>query len=58
MAISTILLEFLHLYEKHYPNPADEIQETAEELELDFVKEDLDKTLSSMKLGTTSIHAH
>ena len=49
------LLEFLQLYEKHYPNPADEIQETAEELELDFIKEDLEKTLSSMKLGTTRI---
>ena len=51
------LLEFLHLYEKHYPNPDSEITEQAEELEIDFIKEDLDSILSAMKVGTDRIRA-
>ncbi len=49
------LIEFVQLYETHYPDPVEEIQEQAEELEIDFVKEDLSKTLSAMKEGTTRI---
>ncbi|MGB7484547.1 MAG: ATP-binding protein, partial [Phormidesmis sp.] len=49
------LLAFLQLYEKHYPNPAAEIQAQAEDLEIDFLKEDMEKTLSSMKVGTQRI---
>ena len=49
------LLSFLHLYETHYPNPVAEIELRAEEIDIDFVKEDLDKTLASMKVGTARI---
>jgi two-component system, NtrC family, sensor kinase len=49
------LIEFLELYETHYPNPDSEIQLHAENLEIDFIKEDLGKTLSSMKMGTERI---
>ena len=49
------LLAFLTLYESHYPGPHKEIQEQAEDLDLDFIKEDLGKTLSSMKVGTDRI---
>jgi len=49
------LLAFLQLYEKHYPNPSAELQAQAEDLEIDFIKEDLEKTLSSMKVGTQRI---
>ena len=49
------LLAFLTLYEAHYPGPHKEIQAQAEDLDLDFIKEDLGKTLSSMKVGTERI---
>jgi two-component system, NtrC family, sensor kinase len=49
------LLEFVQLYQKHYPNPVDEIRERAEELDLDFLQGDLIKMLDSMKIGTDRI---
>jgi two-component system NtrC family sensor kinase len=49
------LLEFVQLYQKHYPNPVDEIQERAEALDLEFLQEDLLKMLSSMKMGSDRI---
>ncbi len=51
------LLDFLHLYEKHYPNPDSEITKQAEELEIDFIKEDLESILSAMNVGTDRIRA-
>lgn len=49
------LLNHVELYQKHYPNPAQEIQEAAEEIELEFLQEDLTKILNSMKVGTDRI---
>jgi signal transduction histidine kinase len=49
------LLEFVQLYQQHYPNPADEIQIAAEEIDLEFLQQDLPKMLSSMKMGTDRI---
>ncbi|WP_445310461.1 ATP-binding protein [Microcoleus vaginatus] len=49
------LLGFVQLYQQHYPNPADEIQIAAEEIDLEFLQEDLPKMLSSMKMGTDRI---
>jgi len=49
------LLELLHLYQKHYPNPEPEIIEQAEIIDLDFLDEDLPKILSSMKIGAERI---
>ena len=49
------LLELVQLYRQHYPNPADEIQIAAEEIDLEFLQEDLPKMLSSMKMGTDRI---
>ncbi|MEG4249277.1 ATP-binding protein [Microcoleus sp. Pol10D4] len=49
------LLKFVQLYQQHYPNPADEIQIVAEEIDLEFLQEDLPKMLSSMKMGTDRI---
>ncbi|MCC5635342.1 hybrid sensor histidine kinase/response regulator [Nostoc sp. CHAB 5844] len=49
------LLNFLQLYQKHYPDPVDEIQEQAEENDLVFLQEDVIKTLASMKIGTQRI---
>lgn len=49
------LTEFLELYETHYPNPANKIQQVREELEIDYIKEDLNKMLPSMAIGTERI---
>ena len=49
------VLKHLELYEATYPEPPAKIQVQAEDLEIDFVREDLDKTLASMKLGTERI---
>jgi two-component system, NtrC family, sensor kinase len=43
------------LYQQHYPNPVAEIVETIEDLDLDFLLEDLTKLLTSMKVGTDRI---
>ncbi|BAZ36816.1 response regulator receiver sensor signal transduction histidine kinase (plasmid) [Calothrix sp. NIES-4101] len=50
-----IFLDFLQLYQKYYPNPVEEIQEQAEEVDLEFVQEDAVKMLTSMKIGTERI---
>ncbi len=49
------LLEFLHLYEKHYPNPDEEIKEQAEDMDIAFLKQDVKEILSAMKIGTNRI---
>lgn len=49
------LLEFLQLYQTHYPNPTPEIQAEAEDLDIEFIQEDLPKILDSMKIGTNRI---
>ena len=49
------LIDLLNLYETHYPNPDEKIQNLAEELDIDFLKKDMTKTLSSMKMGTERI---
>ena len=49
------LLAFLQLYEEHYPNPVLEIQIAAEEIELEFLQEDLPKIIYSIKTGTDRI---
>lgn len=49
------LLDLLHLYQEHYPDPASEVQDIAEEIDLDFLMEDLPKILESMKMGAERI---
>lgn len=49
------LLQLLHLYTKHYPSPAPEIQFQSEAIDLDFLIEDLPKLLSSMEIGADRI---
>lgn len=46
------LLHIMHLYAKHYPQPAAEIQLAIEEVDLDFLIEDLPKILSTMQMAT------
>ncbi|MEH2072272.1 MAG: GAF domain-containing protein [Nostoc sp.] len=49
------LLGMLDLYLQNSPNPNPEIRERAEEIDLEFLTEDLPKTLSSMKIGVDRI---
>ncbi|HIK31014.1 MAG TPA: HAMP domain-containing histidine kinase [Oscillatoriales cyanobacterium M59_W2019_021] len=49
------LLEMLQLYQKVYPEPPPEVEELAEEIELDYLIEDLPKLVSSMKEGVSRI---
>ncbi|MEO1124992.1 MAG: ATP-binding protein [Cyanobacteria bacterium J06639_16] len=49
------LVNFIKLFQRHYPEPIAEIKAEAEEIDLDFLQEDLFKVLSSMKMGTDRI---
>lgn len=49
------LLRLIQLYRHHYPSPAPEIQVEAEVIDLEFIQDDLPKTLSSMKVGSNRI---
>ncbi|WP_318528458.1 ATP-binding protein [Plectonema radiosum] len=49
------LLNLLTLYQEYYPNPNDEIKLQATTIDVDFLMEDLQKILSSMKIGTERI---
>ena len=49
------LLHILRLYQEHYPNPSQEIQEQIEDVELDFLLEDLPKVMSAMQMGSDRI---
>ncbi|BAY94057.1 MULTISPECIES: GAF domain-containing sensor histidine kinase [unclassified Tolypothrix] len=45
------ILDLLQLYQHHYPKPVPEIQTVIENLDLEFLIEDLTKMLSSMIVG-------
>ncbi|MFE1747222.1 ATP-binding protein [Coleofasciculus sp. H7-2] len=49
------LLHLLQLYQRYYPHPVPEIEAYEENIDLDFVWEDLPNILSSMKLGADRI---
>ena len=49
------LLEFVRLYQQHYPDPGLEIQERAQEIDVEFIKDDLPRTLASMHTGAERI---
>ncbi|MGQ4649170.1 CBS domain-containing protein [Lyngbya aestuarii] len=50
------IMELLHIYEENSSSHSQlEIQEKAKEIDLDFIKKDLAKLFSSMKLGTDRI---
>ena len=49
------LLELISLYQEHFPEPGDNIQEKISDMELEFVLNDLPKTLISMKMGAQRI---
>ncbi|AFZ13082.1 multi-sensor signal transduction histidine kinase [Crinalium epipsammum PCC 9333] len=49
------LLELSELYQQRFPNPGAEIVERIEEIDWEFLKDDLPKCLSSMNVGASRI---
>lgn len=49
------ILELLELYQKHYTDPDPEIKEKTEDIDLEFLIEDLPNILASMEMGTERI---
>lgn len=49
------LLDLVHLYQLHYPEPDSEIRQKSEAIDFSYLAEDLAKILSSMKVGTNRI---
>lgn len=49
------LIEYLQLYQEKFPNPGAEVEHKAEDIELDYLLEDLPQMLSSMKIGVERI---
>ncbi|TAF57123.1 MAG: PAS domain S-box protein [Oscillatoriales cyanobacterium] len=52
---TTQLLDLVHLYEHEYPEPNAKIVDRIEEIDLDFMTEDLRKLVGSMQVGTDRI---
>ncbi len=49
------IVDLLCLYQKHYPEPGNEILDKSEEIDVDFIVPDLLKILSSMEMGAERI---
>jgi signal transduction histidine kinase len=49
------LLGLIQLYQQYYPNPSQAIQKKINTIELDFLVEDLNKIINSIKVGTNRI---
>ncbi|NJM97669.1 MAG: PAS domain-containing sensor histidine kinase [Phormidesmis sp. RL_2_1] len=49
------LLEVIRLYQQEYPNPTAKLQQHLQELDLDFLQEDIEKVLQSMRAGTQRV---
>ena len=49
------LTTLLDLYQQHYPNPVVEIAEYTEDIEVDYLLEDLEKILQSFQMGSRRI---
>ncbi|MEH1803405.1 MAG: AAA family ATPase [Nostoc sp.] len=51
------LFHLIELYQEKFPNPGVEIEEEIAEIDLEYIREDLPKMISSMKLGTDRIRS-
>jgi PAS domain S-box-containing protein len=49
------ILSLMELYQQQYPNPTSQIQDEIQNIDLEFIKTDLPKLLSSMKIGADRI---
>lgn len=51
------LLHLIQLYHRHCPNPAPEIQAEVEQVDLEFLMQDLPKLMESMRVGAERIQS-
>ncbi|WP_324632182.1 hybrid sensor histidine kinase/response regulator [Phormidium sp. CCY1219] len=49
------LLDLIQLYQETYPNPTPEIEALHEEIDVEFIRQDLPKIMSSMQAGSDRI---
>lgn len=49
------LLELIELYNENFPNPSDKIQNKIDDIDLEFIVEDLPKVINSMQIGSHRI---
>ncbi|MEH1922889.1 ATP-binding sensor histidine kinase [Nostoc sp.] len=49
------LLDLINLYQQQYPHPSAIVEQKIEEMDLEFLTEDLPKVLDSMKVGSSRI---
>ncbi|MCL6750747.1 hybrid sensor histidine kinase/response regulator [Nostoc sp. CCCryo 231-06] len=49
------VVSLLYLYQKHLPNPPDEIQTAIQKSDLNFLLDDLSKIIQSMQVGTDRV---
>jgi len=49
------LVKLLQAYQQYYPNPPQALQAQADEIELEFLHQDLTKIIQSMEIGATRI---
>ena len=49
------LVKMVEIYQKHYPEPMPEVEDCQEEIDLEFLREDLPNILGSMRVGTDRI---
>ncbi|MEH1851415.1 MAG: AAA family ATPase [Nostoc sp.] len=49
------LLDLVVVYQQEYPHPSPLVEEKSEEIDIDFLTEDLPKILDSMKIGSSRI---
>lgn len=49
------LLDLINLYQEEYPNPTSKIEDFSEKIDLNFLTEDLQKLLNSIKIGAERI---
>jgi two-component system, NtrC family, sensor kinase len=55
IAAVTALINHLRMYQEKFPQPGSQIEQDAEDIELEYLLEDLPKMLSSMQVGTERI---
>ncbi len=49
------LFELIELYQEYYPNPEPEIEQQIEEIDLEYLRDDLPKLFNSLKIGSERI---
>ncbi|MEM1239177.1 MAG: ATP-binding protein [Cyanobacteria bacterium P01_H01_bin.26] len=49
------MLLLIDLYQQHYPQPVKHVQESLDNCDVDFIKQDFPRLLTSMELGTSRI---